>query len=162
MPAFSVPGLGSRPSGNVATKSQGSLSRQQSPLLRILTFSVVTSAAAEMTRELLPSIRAAGSGHILNLTSIGGLVSVGGFGPYCASKFALEGWSEALRDEVKAFGIRVTIVEPGAFRTKSAGDENMRPEQQLEAYRPVIEPIEKFFTETTASSRGIRTKQLSR
>jgi NAD(P)-dependent dehydrogenase (short-subunit alcohol dehydrogenase family) len=102
-------------------------------------------AAAEMTRALLPSMRAQGSGHILNLTSIGGLVSVGGFGPYCASKFALEGWSEALCDEVKAFGIRVTIVEPGAFRTEFAGDKNMRPEQQLAAYRPVIEPIEKYL-----------------
>lgn len=102
-------------------------------------------AAAEMTRALLPSMRAQGSGHILNLTSIGGLVSVGGFGPYCASKFALEGWSEALRDEVQAFGIRVTIVEPGAFRTEFAGDKNMRPEQQLAAHRPAIEPIEKYL-----------------
>lgn len=102
-------------------------------------------AAAEMTRALLPSMRAQGSGHILNLTSIGGLVSVGGFGPYCASKFKLEGWSEALRDEVKALGIRVTIVEPGAFRTEFAGDKNMRPEQQLEAYCPLIEPIEKHL-----------------
>ena len=102
-------------------------------------------AAAEMTRALLPSMRAQGSGHIINLTSIGGLVSFGGFGPYCASKFALEGWSEALRDEVKAFGIRVTIVEPGAFRTEFAGDKNMRPERQLEAYRPVIEPIERYL-----------------
>ncbi len=102
-------------------------------------------AAAEMTRALLPSMRAQGSGHIINLTSIGGLVSFGGFGPYCASKFALEGWSEALRDEVKGFGIRVTIVEPGAFRTEFAGDKNMRPERQLEEYRPVIEPIEKYL-----------------
>jgi NAD(P)-dependent dehydrogenase (short-subunit alcohol dehydrogenase family) len=102
-------------------------------------------AAAEMTRALLPRMRAQGGGHIINLTSIGGLVSFGGFGPYCASKFALEGWSEALRDEVKDFGIRVTLVEPGAFRTEFAGDKNMRPEQQLEAYRPVIEPIEKYL-----------------
>ena len=102
-------------------------------------------AAAEMTRALLPSMRARGGGHILNLTSIGGLVSVGGFGPYCASKFALEGWSEALRDEVKAFGIRVTIVEPGAFRTEFAGDKNMRPDRQLDAYRSVIEPIENYL-----------------
>ena len=102
-------------------------------------------AAAEMTRALLPSMRARQSGHILNLASIGGLVSFGGFGPYCASKFALEGWSEALRDEVKPFGIRVTIVEPGAFRTEFAGAKNMRPEHNHEAYRPVIEPIETYL-----------------
>ncbi len=78
-------------------------------------------AAAEMTRAVLPAMRAQRSGRILQLTSIGGLVSVGGFGPYCAAKFALEGWSQALRDEVKPLGIGVTIVAPGAFRTEFAG-----------------------------------------
>lgn len=102
-------------------------------------------AAAEMTRDLLPTMRAQGSGHIINLTSIGGLVAVGGFGPYCASKFALEGWSEALRDEVAPLGIRVTIVEPGAFRTEFAGDKNMRPAHPIGVYRPVIKPIEDYL-----------------
>lgn len=102
-------------------------------------------AAAEMTRDLLPTLRAQGTGHILNLTSIGGLVAVGGFGPYCGSKFALEGWTEALHDEVKPLGIRVTIVEPGAFRTEFAGDKNMRPAGSIEAYRPVIKPIEDYL-----------------
>ena len=102
-------------------------------------------AAAEMTRALLPTMRAQGSGHILQLTSIGGLAAVGGFGPYCASKFALEGWSEALRDEVAPLGIRVTIVEPGAFRTEFAGGANMRPEHRLDAYRPVVDPIEAYL-----------------
>ena len=102
-------------------------------------------AAAEMTRALLPSMRAQGSGHVLNLTSIGGLASVGGFGPYCASKFALEGWSEALRDEVALLGIRVTLVEPGAFRTEFAGEKNVRPRARIDAYRPVIEPIEQYL-----------------
>jgi NAD(P)-dependent dehydrogenase (short-subunit alcohol dehydrogenase family) len=102
-------------------------------------------AAAEMTRAVLPAMRAQKSGHILQLTSIGGLVSIGAFGPYCASKFALEGWSEALRDEVKPLGIRVTIVEPGAFRTEFAGAVNMRPARRLDAYRPVIDPIEAYL-----------------
>ncbi len=102
-------------------------------------------AAVEMTRALLPALRRQGGGHILNLTSIGGLAAVGGFGPYCASKFALEGWSEALRDEVKPLGICVTIVEPGAFRTEFAGSKNVRPAQRIEAYRPVVEPIEKYL-----------------
>jgi NAD(P)-dependent dehydrogenase (short-subunit alcohol dehydrogenase family) len=102
-------------------------------------------AAAEMTRAVLPAMRAQRSGRILQLTSIGGLVSIGGFGPYCASKFALEGWSQALRDEVKPLGIGVTIVAPGAFRTEFAGAVNMRPERRIDAYRPVIDPIEAYL-----------------
>ncbi len=102
-------------------------------------------ASAEMTRAVLPAMRRQNSGHILNLTSIGGLVSVGGFSAYCAAKFALEGWSEALRDEVKPLGIHVTIVEPGAFRTEFAGAKNMRPNQRIDAYRPVIDPVETYL-----------------
>jgi NAD(P)-dependent dehydrogenase (short-subunit alcohol dehydrogenase family) len=102
-------------------------------------------AAAEMTRLALPAMRAQASGHILQLTSIGGLLAIGGFGPYCASKFALEGWSEALRDEVKPFGVRVTIVQPGAFRTEFAGPVNMRPERRLDVYRPAIEPLQAYL-----------------
>jgi short-subunit dehydrogenase len=111
-------------------------------------------AAAELTRAVLPQMRAQRSGHILNLTSIGGLVSLGGFGAYCAAKFALEAWSEALRDEVRPLGIRVTIVEPGAFRTEFAGDVNMRPAQTLEAYRPVIEPIEQYLYGNAGKQAG--------
>jgi NAD(P)-dependent dehydrogenase (short-subunit alcohol dehydrogenase family) len=102
-------------------------------------------AAAELTREMLPVFRTQRTGTIVQLTSIGGSVSVGGFSIYCASKFALEGWSEALRDEVKPLGIRVIIVEPGAFRTEFAGGANMRPAAQIDAYRPVIEPIEAYL-----------------
>jgi NAD(P)-dependent dehydrogenase (short-subunit alcohol dehydrogenase family) len=102
-------------------------------------------AAAEMTRAVLPAMRAQRSGRILQLTSIGGLISIGGFGPYCASKFALEGWSQALRDEVAPLGIGVTIVAPGAFRTEFAGSVNMRPERRIDAYRPVIDPLEAYL-----------------
>jgi NAD(P)-dependent dehydrogenase (short-subunit alcohol dehydrogenase family) len=102
-------------------------------------------AAAELCREVLPSMRARGEGHILNLTSIGGLISIGGFGAYCASKFALEAWSEALADEVAPLGVKVTLIEPGNFRTEFAGDANMRPATPLEAYRPSIAPIEEFL-----------------
>src|ERR1700722_3583667 len=102
-------------------------------------------AAAEMTRAVLPTMRAQRSGRILQLTSIGSLVSVGGFGPYCASKFALDGWSRALRDEVKPLGIAVTIVAPGAFRTEFAGSVNMRPAQRIDTYRPVVDPVEAYL-----------------
>jgi NAD(P)-dependent dehydrogenase (short-subunit alcohol dehydrogenase family) len=73
-------------------------------------------AAAEMTRVVLPAMRAHKSGHILQLTSVGGLLAIGGFAPYSASKFALEGWSDALRDEVKPFGVRVR----SSIRARSA------------------------------------------
>jgi NAD(P)-dependent dehydrogenase (short-subunit alcohol dehydrogenase family) len=75
----------------------------------------------EMTRAVLPMMRARGRGAIVNISSMGGQMSWAGFSAYSATKFALEGLSEALADEVKAFGIRVMIVEPGAFRTDFAG-----------------------------------------
>lgn len=102
-------------------------------------------AAAELTRLVLPVMRAQGSGHVLQLTSIGGLAAYQGFSAYCASKFALEGWSEALREEVRGMGIRVTIVEPGAFRTEFAGAKNMRPGRRIAAYRSVIGPVEEYL-----------------
>lgn len=85
------------------------------------------------------------SARVLNLTSIGGLAGVGGFALYCATKFAVEGFSEALRDEVKPLGIEVTIIEPGAFRTEFAGSSNMRPESTIDDYQPVIEPIQQYL-----------------
>ena len=108
-------------------------------------FDVNCFGTIEMTRELLPVMRRQRSGHILNVTSIGGLAAVGGFALYCATKFAVEGFSEGLRDEVKPLGINVTIVEPGAFRTDFAGDSNMRPEQAIAEYNPVVEPIRQYL-----------------
>lgn len=70
-----------------------------------------------VTRNVLPAMRKAKRGHIINFSSIQGLASTAGFGIYNASKYAVEGFSEALHYEVKEFGIKVTIIEPGAFRT---------------------------------------------
>ena len=105
-------------------------------------FEVNFFSVLEMTRGILPIMRQQKSGHILNLTSISGLASVGGFALYCATKFAVEGFAEALRDEVSPLGIQVTLVEPGAFRTEFAGASNMRPESAINDYKPVIEPIQ--------------------
>ena len=60
-------------------------------------------------------------------------------------KFAVEGFSEALHDEVKPLGIKVTIVEPGAFRTDFAGASNVRPEKTIEDYKSVLEPIQQYL-----------------
>lgn len=68
-------------------------------------------------RAVLPLMRAQRSGHVFNLSSMGGLIGMGGAALYSASKFAVEGFSESLAQEVASFGIRVTLVEPGVFRT---------------------------------------------
>lgn len=74
-----------------------------------------------LTRAVLPVMRAQKSGHILNITSVAGLIGFPGSGYYAASKHAVEGWSDALRAEVGPLGIQVTCVEPGPFRTDWAG-----------------------------------------
>jgi NAD(P)-dependent dehydrogenase (short-subunit alcohol dehydrogenase family) len=74
-----------------------------------------------VTRAVLPHFRERRSGHVVNLSSIGGLIGIPGFGIYNSTKFAVEGLSEALAKEVAPLGIRVTIVEPGPFRTHFLG-----------------------------------------
>lgn len=75
----------------------------------------------DVTRALLPHFREKKRGHIINLSSVAGLVGSAGFGLYNASKFAIEGLSEALSLELKPLGIAVTLVEPGPFRTAFLG-----------------------------------------
>lgn len=74
-------------------------------------------AAVRLVQLVVPHMRKQRSGLIVNVSSISGRLGLPGFGPYCASKFALEGFSEALRLELAPFGIRVVLVEPGAYRT---------------------------------------------
>ncbi|KPG97190.1 short-chain dehydrogenase [Pseudomonas sp. RIT-PI-q] len=71
-----------------------------------------------VTRAVLPYMRAARSGHVINLSSVGGYRSGPGFGVYCSTKFAVEGLSEALHAELAPLGVKVTVVEPGYFRTE--------------------------------------------
>jgi NAD(P)-dependent dehydrogenase (short-subunit alcohol dehydrogenase family) len=77
--------------------------------------------AAALTRAVLPGMRERGTGAIVQMSSMGGRFSVPGVAAYSATKFALEGWSEALAKEVARFGIQVLIVEPGAYRTSFNG-----------------------------------------
>jgi len=70
-----------------------------------------------VTRGVLPFMRQARSGHVINISSVGGFRSGAGFGAYCSTKFAVEGLSEALHAELAPLGVKVTVVEPGYFRT---------------------------------------------
>ena len=78
---------------------------------------VMFFGAAAVTRAVLPHMRDRGAGAIVQISSLGGQLSFAGYSAYSAAKFALEGLSEALADEVNPLGIKVLIVEPGAFRT---------------------------------------------
>jgi NAD(P)-dependent dehydrogenase (short-subunit alcohol dehydrogenase family) len=80
-------------------------------------FDVHVFGPAALTRAVLPSMRERRSGAIVQMSSMGGQLSFAGFSAYSGTKFALEGMSEALADEVRPLGIKVLIVEPGAFRT---------------------------------------------
>lgn len=99
--------------------------------------------AMAVTRAALPVLRAQQSGAIVNISSLGGQLSFSGFSAYSASKFALEGASEALAQEVAPFGIKVLIVEPGQFRTQLAGS-GMRHMPVIEAYQPVVGATREF------------------
>ncbi len=87
-----------------------------------------------LTKAVLPGMRARRHGHIVHISSIGGLVGNPGSGYYNATKFAVEGLSEALAKEVEPFGIRVTLVEPGPFRTDWAGRSLRQTRRPLAAY----------------------------
>lgn len=80
-------------------------------------FDVNVFGLLNVTRAVLPYMRKAKFGHIINISSVFGLVAGAGWGIYCGTKFAVEGLSEALAQEVKPFGINVTIIEPGYVRT---------------------------------------------
>jgi short-subunit dehydrogenase len=90
--------------------------------------------ALALTQAVLPYMRERRSGHIIQISSMAGIKSVPGAGLYNASKFALEGFSEALALEVQPLSIKVTIVEPGPFRTNWAGDSSIRSSKVIEDY----------------------------
>lgn len=94
-----------------------------------------------MMQAVLPSMRKRRRGHIVNVTSMGGFITMPGISFYCGSKFALEGISEALGKEVAAFGVRVTTLAPGQFRTDWAGRSMDRTPRSIADYDAVMDPI---------------------
>lgn len=93
-------------------------------------------------------------GHILNITSMGGYITMPGIAYYCGSKFALEGISEALGKEVKPFGIAVTAVAPGSFRTDWAGRSMTRTPRSISDYDDIFNPIRQAREEKSGKQLG--------
>ena len=108
---------------------------------------------AALTRAVLPHLRAQGSGAIVQLTSMGGRISFAGAGGYSATKFALEGLTEALAEEVAPFGIKVMLVEPGAFRTGFAGGA-LAQTMPMDAYAASVGQFRKALPESDGQQPG--------
>lgn len=94
-----------------------------------------------MMKAVLPGMRERRTGHIVNVTSMGGFITMPGISFYCGSKFALEGISEAIGTEVASFGIRVTALAPGQFRTDWAGRSMDRTPRSIADYDAVMNPL---------------------
>jgi NAD(P)-dependent dehydrogenase (short-subunit alcohol dehydrogenase family) len=94
-----------------------------------------------MIKAVLPGMRERRRGHIVNVTSMGGFITMPGISFYCGSKFALEGISESLGKEVAPFGVRVTALAPGQFRTDWAGRSMDRTPRTIPDYDAVMDPI---------------------
>ncbi|RFU49579.1 oxidoreductase [Paraburkholderia sp. DHOC27] len=100
-------------------------------------FEVNFFGAVSTIKAVLPLMREQGAGHIVNITSVGGLVGNPGSGYYAATKFALEGLGEALARETAELGIKVTTVEPGPFRTDWAGRSLKQTHRSIDAYASI-------------------------
>jgi NAD(P)-dependent dehydrogenase (short-subunit alcohol dehydrogenase family) len=108
-----------------------------------------------LTRAVLPYMRRQGSGAIVQMSSMGGRFSFAGVGPYSATKFALEGLSEALALEIAPHGIKVLIVEPGAFRTGFANAGSLQEVTAvLPAYDDTVGPVRSGLPESDGTQPG--------
>ena len=104
-------------------------------------FEVNVFGAVAMMKAVLPPMRVRREGRILNITSMGGLMTMPGLSYYHGSKFALEGISSSLAKEVRPLGIYVTAVEPGMFRTDFAGRSMVRSDRSIADYDVIFNPI---------------------
>ncbi len=115
---------------------------EESPLSEVLhQFDVNVFGAVAVIKAFLPALRARRAGHILNVTSMGGFITMPGISYYCGSKFALQGISETLTKELKPFNIAVTAIQPGSFRTDWAGRSMVRSPRSISDYDPLFGPI---------------------
>ena len=128
---------------------------EESPLSEMRRqFDVNVFGAVAMMKAVLPFMRGRGRGHILNITSMGGHITLPGISYYCGSKFALEGISEALGKEVEPLGIAVTAVAPGSFRTDWAGRSMRRTPRSIAAYDAIFDPVRRAREEKSGKQLG--------
>jgi NAD(P)-dependent dehydrogenase (short-subunit alcohol dehydrogenase family) len=128
---------------------------EESPLAELRhQFDVNVFGAVAMIKAVLPFMRERRTGHIINITSMGGYITLPGISYYCGSKFALEAISETLSKEVKDFGIRVTAVAPGQFRTDWAGRSMMRSKRIISDYDGLMNPLRKARQEKSGKQPG--------
>jgi NAD(P)-dependent dehydrogenase (short-subunit alcohol dehydrogenase family) len=106
-----------------------------------------------VTRAVLPQLRHQRSGHLVQMSSLNGIVGMAGGGHYAASKFAVEGMSESLAEEVAPLGIRVTIVEPGPYRTEFAGA-GARFARPMVDYAPTVGPVREALAALDGNQPG--------
>jgi NAD(P)-dependent dehydrogenase (short-subunit alcohol dehydrogenase family) len=108
---------------------------------------------AALTREVLPHMRRAGGGAVVQMSSVGGQTTAPGFGAYCATKFALEGLTETLAQEVD-FGVRFIIVEPGAFRTGLFNRDAAYLSEPMPEYEATVGPTREYVSTGGGSQPG--------
>ena len=104
-------------------------------------FDVNVFGAVAVAKAFLPRFRERRRGFIVNVTSMGGMITMPGIGYYCGSKFALQGISEVMRSELAPFGVHVTTLCPGSFRTDWAGRSMVRTDRSIADYDALFNPI---------------------
>jgi NAD(P)-dependent dehydrogenase (short-subunit alcohol dehydrogenase family) len=117
-------------------------------------FDVNVFGAVAVIKAFLPFMRQRRRGHIINITSMGGYITMPGISYYCGSKFALEGISETLAKEVKGLGIAVTAVAPGSFRTDWAGRSMVRSARSISDYDSLFDPIRQSRIDKSGKQLG--------
>ncbi|MCP1604002.1 oxidoreductase [Pseudomonas citronellolis] len=128
---------------------------EESPLAEMRRqFEVNVFGAVAMMKAVLPYMRQRRRGHILNITSMGGFITLPGIAYYCGSKFALEGISEVVGKEVEGFGIAVTAVAPGSFRTDWAGRSMVRSPRGIADYDALFDPVRQARQEKSGKQLG--------
>jgi NAD(P)-dependent dehydrogenase (short-subunit alcohol dehydrogenase family) len=117
-------------------------------------FDVNVFGAVAVTKAFVPYFRQRRSGHVINITSMGGTITMPGIAYYCASKFALEGISDTLSKELKPFNICVTAVAPGSFRTDWAGRSMQRTPRSIADYDASFDPVRRAREEVSGKQLG--------
>jgi NAD(P)-dependent dehydrogenase (short-subunit alcohol dehydrogenase family) len=117
-------------------------------------FDVNVFGAVAMIKGVLPAMRKRRAGQIINITSMGGFITMPGIAYYCGSKFALEGISEVLGKELRPFNITVTAVAPGSFRTDWAGRSMVRSARKITDYDEIFDPIRQAREEKSGQQLG--------